>query len=158
MLDIQATYKDPHIHTPVGTILMGHKGDIVVPIAFAISGVCPPLSAGYTELNKNVGLRLMGSHGDCFSIVASCLEFRESATMFVDGVEYRAMLDLKMENELYLDFPILVGLLVGTVQALSGATGGDAFEMVILTGKVNGSRFDASWTWYNSKNEITGGC
>ena len=134
---------------------MGHKGDIV-PVEFEISGAFPALSVGYTELNKDIGRRLMGSLSDCFSIVTSCLEFHESATTFVDGVEYRATLDLKIENELYLDFRILVGLLVGTVQALSMATG-EAFEMAILTGKVNGLRFDASWTWYHSKNEITGG-
>jgi hypothetical protein len=32
--------------------------------------------------------------------------------MFVDGVEYQATLDLKIEDELYLDFQTLAGLLV----------------------------------------------
>ena len=76
----------------------------------------------------------------------------------MDRVKYQATLDLKIENKLYFNFQILVGLLVGTVQELSVATGREVFQIVILTRKVNRLRFDTSWTWYNSKNEITGGC
>jgi hypothetical protein len=135
-----------YIQPPSGTILIGYKGDSITAVAFSILGACPALSADFSEINKYVGQSLIQSYNNCFNNLLLCREFQESASVQVGGVGYRATLNLAVEREMDVEFPKLISLLVGTARELFEATGGNAFEMISLNGKVDEVRFDAWWT------------
>jgi hypothetical protein len=137
---------------------MGHEGDSDTLVTFAISGACPALSADFTYINRYVAQSLIDSHYNCLDNLLVCRQFQESAPVLISGVEYRATLNLRIEREVDVEFPKLIGLLVGTVRELSDATGGTAFEMVSLNGKIEEVRFEAWWTWYEYSNGAAKGC
>ncbi len=49
-----------------------------------------------------------------------------------------------------VEFAKLVCLLVSTARELFEATGGTAFEVVLLNGEIRRVRFEARWAWYES--------
>jgi hypothetical protein len=116
-------------------------------ITFAISGTCPAFSSWFVNLNKDIGQNMIDSHKDCLAKNLRCTEMQERKVLMVDGIEFRTELDLKVEAELGLEFPQLLGLLVATVRDLFGTTRGQGFETVFLSGEIEDVRFDTWWTW-----------
>lgn len=133
---------------------MGHIGDIITPVAFALSGDCFALSTEFSSINKYIGQSLVDSHYICVEEDLVCREFQENASILINGIEYRATIKLIIEKELNLEFIKLVGLLVSTAKELFEASGRRAFEMLLLNGEIKGVRFEAWWAWYEYKQGL----
>jgi hypothetical protein len=134
------------------------KGDPIIPVAFASSGACPAISTEFSSLNRYVGQNLVESHYSYASHLSLCREFQETAMILIEGVEYRATLDLIIEREMTIKFQKLVGLLVGAAEELFGVMGETAFEMISLRGEAYGVEFEAWWTWYSFIDGVANGC
>jgi hypothetical protein len=122
---------------------MGHNGDSVVTVTFAISRICFALFAKFFTINKYIGQKIIVLYHSCIKNLLVCQEFQESAKAMISRVKYRAILKLIVKREINMEFALLVGLLVTTVRELFKATNRTAFKIVSLNREINKVRFKA---------------
>lgn len=79
--------------------------------------------------------------------------------MKMNGVEYRATLDLKLDGKIDgQGFRDLVGLLVSVKKELAHATHGRGFGTVRMHGDWHGVGVEAHWTYYTYEHGVARQC
>jgi len=142
------------LHMASPSLTNGHA----IPIHFRLSPlVCTPLAHECSCMASDLASRLVMNYPN--GIPASTNSVTETVGMEMNGIEYRATLDLKLDDKIDgKGLKDLAGLLFSIKKELVKAVDGKGFGTVRAIGVWENVGVEAKWTYYQVENGVARRC